>query len=53
MKKETLEKLESVLEEIMKLSYEKAKDGDITDAKINQLSHDGKKYLLTLKNTEI
>jgi hypothetical protein len=44
--------IEIFLEEILKISFEKAKNGDVDFAKINELAYNIKKNLSSLKKVE-
>jgi hypothetical protein len=46
---DNVKNIEVILEEILKISFEKAKDGDVDFAKINELAFNIKKNLSSLK----
>jgi hypothetical protein len=45
IKKTDVEKLENILGEILKITFEKAKEGDSDASKINSLAYDAKKIV--------
>jgi len=47
-----IENINIILEEILKISFEKAKGGDIDFAKINELAFNIKKRVVGLKKVE-
>ena len=44
-KQTDVEKLENILDEILKLTFEKAKEGDSDASKINSLAYEAKKIV--------
>lgn len=45
IKKTDVEKLENIFDEILKITFEKAKNGDSDASKINSLAYDAKKIV--------